>query len=90
MTSPVHVVTTTRRRSPRRFRGLLAVARLLGSAADDLASALCGWAPLRTTARALATVITAAYRRGAWAPRPPVNAITVRPEEGTPPDGDRE
>lgn len=58
--------------------GLAAVAILLLTAADELASALTGWPPIAHVWRTIAAPVRAAYRRAAWPP-PELAAARIVP-----------
>jgi hypothetical protein len=80
-------VTAPRRRPWGRARGVAAVAALLLSALDHLATALIGWPPAAYMARRVAAPIAEAWRAAAWrtTPAAPVAVITIR----TPPAPER-
>jgi hypothetical protein len=74
-------VTAPHRRPWGRTHGTLAVAALLLSAADHLATALIGLPPIAWCARTIAAPVRDAWRAAAWwsAPAEPVAIITIRP-----------
>jgi hypothetical protein len=80
-------VTAPRRRPWGRARGTVAVAALLLTALDHLATAVIGWPPIAYMTRRVAAPIADAWRAAAWrtAPAGPVAIITIR----TPPAPER-
>jgi hypothetical protein len=79
---------TARRRPWGRTHGTIAVAALLLSALDHLATAIIGCPPVAYMTRRVAAPIAAAYRSAAWRSTPirPTAIVTIRTPERSPHD----